>query len=180
MIRRIRQRPRTEKRARADGRGRPRAVPKHCIKAYLEPELHRRWFEHCASRGLTVTETIHLAIQRYLEPTDEVALLHRRMDRAARATERVHRELELLAEAFSVFAQLWFAHAPVTPPDMREAARRTSAARYKQFVDRIGEQFANGHRFFDDLPKEAIADEDELMAIAKAAANPSPSSVDGQ
>src|SRR5580658_3270915 len=80
--------------------------------------------------------------------------------------DRMHRDLELLSEAFSVFVRLWFAHTPSVPVDAKPVARSTAESRYKQFVEHVVQQFSGGRRFLDDLPREVAANDAELNAIA--------------
>jgi hypothetical protein len=44
--------------------------------------------------------------------------------------------------------------------------RSSAARRYAQFVEHVSRRLAGGHRFIDDLPKEPIANEDELTMLA--------------
>jgi hypothetical protein len=78
----------------------------------------------------------------------------------------VHRDVELLSAAFAVFVQLWFAHTPGLREERKPAAREDAESRYQQFKDYVTQEFAGGRRFLDDLPREAIADDAELNAIA--------------
>jgi hypothetical protein len=59
-------------------------------------------------------------------------------------------------------------------PDAKAAARLTAESRYQQFVEHVGEQFFGGKRFFDDLPREILADGDELAAHAQEPVSASP------
>jgi hypothetical protein len=37
---------------------------------------------------------------------------------------------------------------------------------YRQFIEHLAAQFAGGKRFLDDLPRESLADDAELEALA--------------
>jgi hypothetical protein len=70
-----------------------------------------------------------------------------------RAVARNHRDLELLSEAFGRYMRMWLAaHAPSTADAGVAATRGAAEARYKQFAQYLGAQFAQGHRFIDDVP----------------------------
>jgi hypothetical protein len=43
----------------------------------------------------------------------------------------------------------------------------TASARYRRFVEHVIEQFSGGRRYLDDLPRELIASDPEINAIAE-------------
>jgi predicted DNA-binding protein len=142
-------------------RGRARLVPR------VPAELAERLSELCASTNVTETAVVETALRQHLDGTSDRTLLFRRLDRLDRAIERGHRDLQLLAQAFAVFMQLWLAHAPKLSDEERKGARKTAESRYKEFVEHVGKQFSGGPRFLDDLPREIVADESELDGIAQ-------------
>jgi predicted DNA-binding protein len=147
-------------------RGRARLLPR------VPAELAERLSQVCASTNATETAVIEAALRKHLDGTSDRTLLFRRLDRLDRANERSRRDVELLAEAFAIYVQLWLAHAPTLTEDEKKAARKVAESRYGQFVEHINKQFSGGHRFLDDLPREVIADEEELDAIAGNAGTP--------
>jgi hypothetical protein len=84
---------------------------------------------------------------------------------------RTQRDLELFSQAFGVFMRLWFAHTPPIPEENKRSARTSAESRYKQFVEHVSQQFSGGHRFLDDLPHEAVANEAELTAVVASGAD---------
>jgi predicted DNA-binding protein len=144
-------------------RGRARLLPR------VPAELAERLSQVCASTNATETAVIEAALRKHLDGTSDRTLLFRRLDRLDRANERSRRDVELLAEAFAIYVQLWLAHAPTLTEDERKAARKVAESRYGQFVEHINKQFSGGHRFLDDLPREVIANDAELDAIAASA-----------
>jgi hypothetical protein len=78
----------------------------------------------------------------------------------------VHREVQLLSAAFTVFVRLWFAHTPSLRDEVKPAARSDAESRYRQFMDYVAQEFTGGRRFLDDLPREAIGDDAELLTMA--------------
>jgi hypothetical protein len=46
------------------------------------------------------------------------------------------------------------------------AGRRDAESRYRQFLEHVTRRFSGGRRFLDDLPRESIADEVGLAAMA--------------
>ena len=147
-------------------RGRARLLPR------VPAELAERLSEVCASTNATENAVIEAALRKHLDGTSDRTLLFRRLDRLDRAHERSRRDVELLAEAFAIYVQLWLAHAPTLTEVEKKAARKVAETRYAQFVEHINKQFSGGHRFLDDLPREVIADETELDAIATNAGTP--------
>jgi predicted DNA-binding protein len=126
----------------------------------LSVELRARLTKYCAASGISERTIIEDALRKYLDSTDDMALLLRRFDRVERALARDHRDLELLSEAFGRYMRLWFmAHAPNAVEAGKAAARGVAETQYKQFAQHLGAQFTQGHRFIDDLPVEAFAGE---------------------
>jgi hypothetical protein len=148
---------------------RPRNVVRH--QPYLRREDSRRLVEHCASTNTTESAVIREALARYWAdaPTD-ATLVMGRLDRVLRAQARTQRDLELLTETFALFVKFWFAHTPAVAEQNRATARTTAEARYAQFVEYVSSQFSAGRRFLDDLPRDVVADENELAAMVATAA----------
>jgi len=129
----------------------------------LSLELRSRLTKYCAASGIAERTVIEDALRKYLDATDDTALVLRRFDRVERALARDHRDLELLSEAFGQYIRLWFtAHAPNKAEGSMAAAFRAAETAYKWFAHRLGEEFAQGHRFVDDLPAEALGGEDDV------------------
>jgi hypothetical protein len=147
-------------------RGRARLVPR------VPAELAQRLAEVCASTNATESAVVEAALRQHLDGTSDRTLLFRRLDRIGRAVERIHRDLELLSEAFGVFVQLWFAHTPSVDEGEKKSARRDAESRYKQFLEHVTWRFSGGRRFLDDLPRESIADDAELIALTRSEEGP--------
>jgi hypothetical protein len=134
---------------------------------YLRREESRRLVEYCAAHRTTESAVIREALARYFGDTpSDATLIMARIDRGLRAQARTQRDLELLTEAFALFVKFWFAHTPAIGEQDRGAARSAAEARYGQFVEYVSRQFSAGRRFLDDLPRDVVADERELAAIA--------------
>jgi hypothetical protein len=140
-------------------RGRARLVPR------VPAELAQRLADVCASTNSTETAVVVAALRKHLDGTSDRTLLFRRLDHLDRAVERSHRQLGLLSEAFGVFVQVWFAHAPTLDEEEKKSARRDADSRYRRFLQHVTQRFSGGPRFLDDLPRESIADDAELDAI---------------
>jgi predicted DNA-binding protein len=129
----------------------------------LSLELRSRLTKYCAASGIAERTVIEDALRKYLDATDDTALVLRRFDRVERALARDHRDLELLSEAFGRYMRLWFmTHAPSGTDAGKAAARAAAETQYKRFAQYLGAEFAQGHRFIDDLPVEAVGGEDDV------------------
>jgi predicted DNA-binding protein len=137
----------------------------------LSAELRDRLSGYCAASSIAERAVFEEAIQQYVDRVGDLALVLRRLDRLGRAGARLHRDVELLSEAFAVFVRLWFAHTPTIPEDGKAGARSTAESRYRLFVEHVGQQFSGGRRFLDDLPRESIAHDAELDAVAGQSPN---------
>ncbi len=86
----------------------------------------------------------------------------RRLDRLGGHATRLECDINAMAEAFTVFVQLWFAHTPSIGENEKDAARRDAWNQYQKFVEYVASQMVGGHRFTDNLVQDTIADKDEL------------------
>jgi hypothetical protein len=136
------------------------------VWTYLSPTLRDRLSSYCAASKITERAVFEAAIEQYISGTSDMTLVLRRIERLGRATDRVHRDVELLSATFAVFVRLWFAHTPSLRDEVKPDARSDAENRYQQFKDYVTQEFAGGRRFLDDLPREAIADDAELVALA--------------
>ena len=141
-------------------RGRVRIHPR------IDATLARRLTALSAARKLTETALVEDALRQYMDGTRDATLILRQLERIFRELERSHRDVQLHGEAFAIWTKSWFAHTLPMPEDGKRAARLLGETRYKQFVAHVTEQFAAGKRFLDDLPREQLADEEELAELA--------------
>ncbi len=136
------------------------------VWTHLSATLRDRLSSYCAASHLTERAVFEAALEQYMSGTSDMTLVLRRLDRLGRATDRVHRDVELLSAAFAVFVRLWFAHTPSLRDEAKPAAREDAESRYRQFMDYVAQEFTGGRRFLDDLPHEVIADDAELGTMA--------------
>ena len=141
------------------------------IQPYLDPPLHQRLKSFCAATASTESAVVKRSLHRLLDQTDDMTLLMRRLDRLGRISARIHRDLELLTEAFSLWLRMWFSLTPnvADNPEAKRAARATGERRFLQYTASLAERFARGGRFINDLPQEAIPDPVDFDADADAA-----------
>jgi hypothetical protein len=141
-------------------------TPRTRVHARLSTPLRDRLAGYCQASGNPERNVIETALHHYLNATSDAKLVLLRLERLGRAEARLQRDMELLSEAFAIFVQLWFAHTPSVPAQVKVDARATANSRYKQYVQYIVRQFSGGQRFLDDLPRELVGDESELKGLA--------------
>jgi len=131
----------------------------------MRPELRNRLAGFALASGVPESGIIASSLEQYLDRTSDRELLMARLNRLENVLGRVHRDQQLLAQAFSVFVRLWFAHTRPVAEEEKAHARATAEARYKRFLEHVVEEFARGRRLVDDLPREVIADDGELRKV---------------
>jgi hypothetical protein len=136
------------------------------IQTYVEPEVAAQISRRGATMGTSESGVLRSSLLESLEEPNDKMLLLRRLDRLGRGVERLHRDVEFLSEAFGVFVQAWFTQTPPLPVERERAARASGESRYRQYMDVVVQRFAGGARFLDDLPKEPLADDEELDRLA--------------
>jgi hypothetical protein len=146
------------------------------IHPYLPPELHKRFRTYCAAKGATESSVAEAALKSYLDGVSDQTLLMRRLDRLGRAIRRLERDNEILLETLATFVRTWMAHTPAIPADQQDAARAIASARYRRFIDVVGDQLGSGRRYAhrvgdDDPPREPLVADEELAAMAEAEAD---------
>jgi len=135
------------------------------IQAYVEPEVAERIGHRVQSMGISESGILRSSVLEFLDRTSDTTLTLRRLDRLGRSLERLHRDVEFLSEAFSVFVRTWAVHTSPVPAEREAAARASGEARYRRFMEHVVQQFTGGARFLDDLPKEPLANDAELDAV---------------
>lgn len=141
------------------------------IHPYLSPELFQRFKSYCSKRNISQSSVVEAALQEYLDDNSDIRLLLRRLDRQGRHLDQVERDVTALAEAFSVFVQLWFAHTPRLGDEDKKGAEKEAWNRYSQFVEYVARQLGGGHRFINDLVEDVLGDEEELKKAVDGEGN---------
>ena len=134
------------------------------FQTYLDDDLDKNLRQYCAKTGKSISSVANAAMRAYLDETTDTKLLFRRLDKHTRALTKANRDIQLMAEALSVFVKIWFAHTPRIPDSDKDNAQRYAAQRYEQFCDYVAKQISGGHYFVDDLAEDAPISDDELNA----------------
>jgi hypothetical protein len=132
----------------------------------VPPHLAQRLAKNAAASGMSETAVVIAALEQYLDRTSDTVLVMARLDRLGRAQERAHRDQQLHAEAFASYVRMWFAQTPPLPPDARKAALKDAEARFGQFLQYVAQQVSRGNGFFDQFPRERVADDEDLARAA--------------
>jgi hypothetical protein len=135
------------------------------VRPYLPAELARRMAQRCVVDRITISAAVTAAVEQWVDDTSDRMLILRRLDRLGRAIERIHRDTEFHSKAFSVFMHTWLVHTRSVAPQDRAAALESAKKRYRDIVNQVVDEFSDGSRFIDDLPKEALTNDAELDAI---------------
>ncbi len=137
------------------------------IHPYLPADLYKQFKKYVAAHGTTDSSVAETALKEFLGGTGDFKALTRRLDRIDRRIQRTQRNVELLADAFGRFVQMWLAYAPPMPEDAKDAAERQALRRYNQFMELVSADLAAGKSFVDDVAKDPVGDQDELAAAAE-------------
>jgi len=142
------------------------------IHPYIQPEVRKRLRIYAGRKGVSESAVAQSALIRYLDDTNESALIIKRLDRLSRGLGRAQRDVEVLSEAFAIFVQLWLAHTPRLPDAERPAAERSALARFSQFLDHLAGKVASGRTFVrevspDDESAPAPAADDEPTLVGE-------------
>jgi hypothetical protein len=127
------------------------------LQSYVEPDFADKVDCYCKAKGLTESKLIRSAVAKYIDGTSDWALVQRRLNDIKNAIARHHRDDEFHAEAFAVFVQVWYAHMPKIPEDRKAAARLLGKTQFKDFAEHVAQQFAEGDRFLDMRPADAMS-----------------------
>ena len=106
--------------------GRPRA-PRTQIHPRLPAELGDRLRDVARGRGASQGSVIQEALARYLDTSKDDQVIIRRLDRLYRSVARLQRDMNVVAEALTVYVQVWLAHTPRLRAVSRRAIQATEA-----------------------------------------------------
>lgn len=146
--------------------------PRQPLKTYVPQALRDRLRQYAAKKGVSESAVNHAALARYLEEGSHEPAVLRKLDRIERNQERDRRELDLFAEAFAVFVQIWFAHTPRLPESDRPSAQHSALQRFREYAEHVGDRMADGGTFLAGLAHEGSTDVDQAAA-AEAPGPPS-------
>jgi hypothetical protein len=142
--------------------GKKDRVPRAQIHPRLPAEITNRIRVFAASKGSSQSSVIEAALATYLDDSGERAVILRRLDRLAHAVRKIDRDVAIVADAFSVFVEIWLSHTTRIPDHERIKAEQTAQKRFLHFRELLGGRLATGRSFIADLVREGrVRDEPE-------------------
>ncbi len=137
------------------------------IQPYIRADVGRRLANYSNAKGKSESRVVEDALLQYLDGTGDAAVIYKQLGRLGRGQQRLHREVNIMLRAFSIWTKSWHARTLPIPGDMWDAAQRNAEVWHQQFVQLLREQLADGRHFVDDLAHEVIGDDEELEALIK-------------
>lgn len=127
----------------------------------VTPALRKRLALYASKKGTSYSSVVESALTQYLDAeTTDRALLLRRMDRLGRDLAAVERDVDVLSHAFGLFLQMWFAHTPSIPDEMKRTAEQTARDRYERFLDHLTVEITKSESFVRRMAGESARIED--------------------
>jgi hypothetical protein len=137
---------------------------------WIDRDLSQQLKVYCAARRATETSVFNAALRDYFADAKDSTLIMRRLDRNDRGVAVVRQTIELLSETFLAFAQSYFMNTLEMPEAQRKIGATTARRRLDEMLDAAARRYAGGARLLDVLPKDQVADAEELAAAVAAAA----------
>lgn len=124
----------------------------------LDAELVRLAAERARQRRVTRTDIVEAALASLLSADHEErleAVLTKRIDKLARALDRLEWNLDLSNEAFALFVRFWLTSTAPLPDAAMPAAQATGRKRWDGFVDSLSRRMEGGPKLAEELSKDA-------------------------
>jgi len=137
--------------------GRKDRVPRAQIHPRLPADITKRIRVFAASKGSSQSSVIEAALATYLDDSGERAVILRRLDRLAHAVRKVDRDVAIVADAFSIFVEIWLSHTNRIPDHERIKAEQTAQKRFLHFRELLSGRLATGRSFIADLVRDGRA-----------------------
>lgn len=120
----------------------------------LDAELVRLVADRARQRRVTRTEVVEAALASLLTADHEERLeaaLTRRIDKLARAVERLEWNLDLSNEAFALFVRFWLTSTAPLPDALQPAAQATGRKRWEGFIESLSRRMEVGPKLADEI-----------------------------
>jgi hypothetical protein len=125
------------------------------IQPYVSPATHRKLRAYSAAKGLTDSAVAEAALSEYFEhDAFDEPLIVQRLDGVARALAQVQHDLDVISQAFGLFARHAFLE---TPPTATSEDRRRADGIYRAFLNRISMDMQAGIRFAREVGRARSA-----------------------
>jgi hypothetical protein len=147
------------------------------VRAQIHPRLPaqvtKRVRSFAAAKGSSQSSVIEAALASYLDDSSERAVILRRLDRLARAIAKVNRDVTIVADALSIFVQVWLTQTNRLQDHERVKAEQNAERRFAVFKEQLAGRMATGRSFIADLVREG------RIAAAEGADEPDTTAGDG-
>jgi hypothetical protein len=135
----------------------------------IDRALARQLRLYCVERRATETSVFNAALRDYFADAKDATLVMRRLDRNDRTVAAVRQVVDLLSETFLAFAQSYYANTLEMPEAQRKLGAASARRRLDETLDTAARRYAGGARLLDLLPRDQVANDDELAAAARLA-----------
>jgi predicted transcriptional regulator len=146
------------------------APMKSRLSVYLEPALMAQLTELANRKHQSMSLVAEAAIASFLTPDEDErreAAVSRRLDRLARQSERLERDLTVSVEATALFIRYWLMVTPSIPDDFQSAAQAKGRERFASFVQMLGQRLASGKGQFQEVAADIRFDASASAELRK-------------
>jgi hypothetical protein len=133
------------------------------IHPRLPADVTKRVRTFAAAKGSSQSSVIEAALASYLDDSGERAVILRRLDRLSRAIRKVNRDVTIVADALSIFIQVWLVQTNRIPDHERVRAEQNAEKRFAHFKEQLAGRMATGRSFIGDLVREGRIAGDDVM-----------------
>ena len=126
--------------------------------------------EAASQPGLTKSLVIEKALARLFDPGGDARAqdaLQRRLDGHTKTLDRLARDLNILAESFSLYVRMYLMVTPPMPASALPAARALAGKRFESYVSQLGQRLSAGHSLSEHVL--SVMDNDDAGAISGTA-----------
>ncbi|MGD9799624.1 MAG: hypothetical protein AB7F91_00710 [Parvularculaceae bacterium] len=127
---------------------------KRRISIYLSPEAERLLARAVEDRGASMSGVVEAAIISFLGDKAKhsgFALLGERMNRLARAAERIADETTAQTETLALFILYYLCITPPLPESSRDAAEATGRKRFDRFIGQVSERLLGKESYTEEV-----------------------------
>ncbi|MGE4036099.1 MAG: hypothetical protein AB7F91_18110 [Parvularculaceae bacterium] len=127
---------------------------KRRISIYLSPDAERLLARAVEDRGASMSGVVDAALHSFLGDKakhSEIALLGERMNKLARAAERIADETTAQTETLALFILYYLCITPPLPDSSRDAAEAMGRKRFDRFIGQVSERLLGKESYTDDV-----------------------------
>lgn len=144
------------------------------VYGFIDSDLEKRLRAASRDKGVSRSAIIEAALLSFLSPEHSdyrEAALARRMDRADRRLEKLHRDQTILLETLALFIRHYLSATAPLPERERRAALAIGKERFAQFIEQLGRVLAKDNSLMRDVLEQIRPSEDDFFQFNGDAAN---------